>query len=281
MKRMLPLLLIIALFSSPAWAESLRIGILSFDHSPQTISHWRPLQNYLEKSLATHIEIMLLDETTLDAAIQNRSIDFAITDPGHYVRLEFHGLVSRALVTQVNLIDGKAVSSYGGAIITRRDRKQIRSLHDLKNKRIAAPYPDSLGRYQMQAFELLQAGVDLAGVHMIWTGMPDNLIIQAVEHGVADAGFVRAGTVEQLVSAGKIKPDSLQVIHAQKLGDYPFATSTSLYPEWPVVALPQVTASTVSRFTAALLSMPHLTTTTAAISLHGFNVAANYEPVRG
>ncbi|TLS67631.1 PAS domain S-box protein [Mariprofundus erugo] len=280
MKQILLLLVIIPLFSSPAWAESLRIGILSLAPTNQTTSRWHPLQHYLENKLATHIEIIPMDDAQLLGAIQKRSIDFAITSPGHYVQLEFHGLVSRALATQVKLIDGKAVASFGGVIITRSDRKEIRSLHDLKGRRIAATAPDSLGGYQMQAYELFRAGTDLSGLRMVWTDMPDNKVIQAVLHGVADAGFIRAGIIEQLISAGKLKADRLRIIHRQMLGDYPFATSTRLYPEWPVVALPQVPSSTVNNFTAALLSMPHGGALAGSMGLHGFNVAANYEPVR-
>ncbi len=93
----------------------------------------------------------------------------------------------------------------------------------------------------MQAFELYQAGVILPNnAKIIETTMPHDKAVQALLEGKADAAFIRSGVLESLEKQGVVTPDEIRVLNLQQLEQFPFQTSTRLYPEWPFSAMPHV-----------------------------------------
>ena len=81
--------------------------------------------------------------------------------------------------------------------------------------------------------------------------------MQALLDQQADAAFVRTGLLESLVREGRLQPGQLKVLNAQNYPGYPFALSTRLYPEWPVVAMSHLPEDLSVRIAGALLSLPH------------------------
>ncbi len=89
------------------------------------------------------------------------------------------------------------------------------------------------------------------------TGMPQDLTVEAVFGRQADAGFVRTGVFwRPWRMEGKLDLTRIKVIHRQDLGDFPYISSTRLYPEWPMVVMPQVDARLARQLAVALLSLP-------------------------
>ncbi len=257
----------------------LRVGVLSLRPAAHMISQWQPLASYLESILDLPVILRLFDHDALEAAVSQRAVDVVITSPGQFVLLQHTSGLSAALATLVTGQPGYESSAYGGVIVTLAERSDITSLQDLAGKRIAAVTPQSFGGYQAQAYEMVEAGVPLpTDDRLHFTALPHDKVIAEVLSGRADAGFVRTGIIDALAREGKIDPARFKIINRQNLPGFPEASSTRLYPEWPVAVMPQIDKQLASRIAAALLSMPH-ESLGAATEVHSFEIPANYDGI--
>jgi len=275
-------LFIITLLSLPqistAAEHIITLGVLAHRPKPETLSRFQPLVRYLAKELPDQkIRLEVFSYPELEVALAAKRLDFVLTNPGHYVQLRHLSGLSGALVTMIEQERGQAISSFGGVIFTCSDRTDINSLVHLKGKRIAIVGTGSLGGYQSQAFELIKARVNLPhDAGLVVTGMPHDSTVQAVLDGRADAGMVRTGVLEEMIQERKLDLSRLKILNLQKLPDFPYMSSTPLYPQWPFVALPHVPEELARRLTTALLGMPHIHNSNG---LQGFTIPADYTPV--
>ena len=261
--------------------KTVRVGILAFRPKPETQARWQPLIAYLNHSLPDvnfDLHVYHLSELE-DDAIQ-RKVDFIFTQPSHYVLLTYKNGLTSPLASLVNKEGKFGVSEFGGVIITRSDRDDITSLADLRGKKLAAAAKNSLGAYQMQAFELLKAGVKLPqDAQIIETGQPQDKAIEAVLKGHADAGFVRTGLIESMINQGKLDASQFKLVGAQWNPTFPFLTSTRLYPEWPFAAMPHVEADLARRVATALLVLPHDGELAQRMKIVGFTIPGDYRSI--
>ncbi len=269
------------LWVDDASAKHIKIGVLAFQSKTEALARWNPLAQYLQQEISQHsFEILPLNYIDLDKAIKQHKIDFILTSPGHYVRLEKQFLISSALMTLINKYNDKLMASFGGVIFSLANKEELPTLKDIENKIIAATSPDSLGGFQMQAYELHNIGISLSENKIQWTGMPHDNVVFSVLNSKSDIGFVRTGVLESMVNKGILSLAQIHILNKQNLLDYPFVLSTHLYSEWPFAAAKgsdhQITRLVVSK----LLSLPHGSKITDQISIQGFAIPANYEPVR-
>jgi ABC-type phosphate/phosphonate transport system substrate-binding protein len=218
MKRLVgALLLYLAASLSPAWAaESLRLGVLAFRPKAQALSQWQPLATHLQSALGRPVALSVYDLTELEAAVAAHTVDVVFTTPSHFIALKQHYGLSAPLATQITRAGGSDLSVFGGVAFTRADRDTINSLADLVDSRIAITGIDFTGGYQMQAFEMLESGLAPPGpAQLITTGMPQDLTVEAVLTGRADAGFVRTGILEAMAHEGKLDLARIKLIHPQ------------------------------------------------------------------
>lgn len=262
-----------------AQGETVSIGVLTFRPLAQAQQQWRPLVDYLNRQIPeARFVLTVYGHLELQDAIQRQVVDLLITQPADYVRhVHSFGLLS-ALATIIPLERGQPVRAMGGVILVPSHRDDINTLADLRNRRIAITFFDSLGAYQAQAYELAKAGVK--PLSFLETGNPQDRTVQAMLGGQADAAFVRTGLMETMVSEGRLKSGQVKVLNSQRYPGYPNALSTRLYPEWPVVAMPHLKEDIAVRIAGALLSIPHGSPLTRSLGLHGFTTPADYEPVR-
>ncbi|WP_083446956.1 EAL domain-containing protein [Azoarcus sp. CIB] len=261
--------------------DPVEFAVLSFSPLEETRARWQPLVEYLNGAVEGGrfvLRVHHLDD--LVAALANGHIDFVLVNPALYVQLTYQHHLSSPLVTLVNKEDGVPVSAFGGVIFTRADRSDIDSFADIGRVRVATAGRAAFGAYQMQVAELLRAGARPPREHLlIETGQPQNKAIDAVLEGSADVGFVRSGLIESLVRQGRLDPASLKLISVRRYPGFPFPVSTRLYPEWPVVAMPQVPHDLARRVTAALLALPHDGAIADALRISGFTIPGDYRPV--
>ena len=272
---------ILVLFGCAAHgADHLTLGVFAFRPKPIMIERYQPLADYLSEKLGgTRVELEVLEQAELEEAVATRRVDLVMTNPSHYLELRSHNSLSGALATLVSSEAGQAVSSLGGCIIVRAGRGDITTLRDLKGRRVAISGPRFLGGYQAQAFELMQVGVRVPDeLDLLVVGRHD-AVVEAVLDGRADAGFIRTGIIESLVTEGRLDASQLVVLNPQALAGYPFAVSTRLYPEWPFVALPHVDRPTVRRISAALLGLEASHPAARAAGIAGFSPPLDYLPV--
>ncbi len=275
------LLILACLLTEEAFADPVRIGVLAFRPAAQTEAEWEPLREALATSIPER-ELLLtaLNYGDLESAVADGALDFVLTNPGHDILLLHRYGLSSPLATRVNLSRGVETTAFGGVIITRAERSEIAELADLSGHRIACVNPDSLGGFQSQAYELMQAGERWPeAFDLIETGMPHDRVVEAVLTGEADAGFLRSGMLESLVAEGQVEPEALRVINPQDSPGLPFSVSTPLYPEWPFAALPEVDSELSRQVTAALLGLRDQPDVRAALGGTSFTVPSNYMPL--
>lgn len=271
--------LLLALLPAQAQETVVNVGLLSFRPKPLAEVQWRALTEHLNRSVpeATFV-LKVYNYPEQQEAVRQQAVDILVTQPAEYVRLVHENGLSAPLATLIPQEDGRPVRAMGGVILARSDRDDLAGLHDLRGKRIASPNLHSFGAYQVQAGELARARIKPQQI--LETGVPQDLAVQAVLGRQADAAFVRTGLIESMAREGRLDPRLVKVLNVQDYPGYPYALSTRLYPEWPVVAMPHLNERIAVRVAGALLSVPHGSELARRMGLYGFAIPADYEPVR-
>ncbi|HLO66970.1 MAG TPA: PhnD/SsuA/transferrin family substrate-binding protein [Holophaga sp.] len=274
------LLLTFVLAITPAWsAEPLRMGILAFRPREQALAQWKPFAVLLSRKLGRPVEVLPCTYPELNEAVRTHQVQAVLTNPGHYVLLDHRYGISAPLASLVVLEQGYSLTAFGGVILARADRKDA-TLASIKGSRIATVGTESLGGFQAQAFELLEAGLPLPTPRqLVVTGMPHDRIVEAVLSGDADFGFARTGLVEAMVREGKLDSSRIKVVHPMPRPGFPFATSTRLYPEWPVAVVAGTDPDLAKRLAIALLSVDPGDEAAKAANIGGFQIPADYSTV--
>ncbi|RAU20231.1 sensor histidine kinase [Paramagnetospirillum kuznetsovii] len=258
---------------SGAEAPSLRIGVLAFRGAEMAESEWEPTLAYLRGQLPQrHVVIVPLDLDGLTTAVKSGSLDFVITNPGHYVELE-----AAFGVTRIASLSGSASATtlpamVGSAVVVRAERTDLNRLSDLRGSRLAAVSPEAFGGFRVVWRELAEIGIapfsDTAGLQ--FTGFPMEAVAEAVAEGKADAGILRFCLLEQMEAEGRITPGLLRVLGG--IPSHGCLSSTRLYPDWPFARLAATPEALAKQVAIALLAMPEG-------DGYAWTVPADYQPV--
>lgn len=254
------LILLLSTFTLPAPAvgDEIAIGVLSFQGSDRAVRAWEPTATHLAAALPTHkFTLVPLDLDAISVAVMERRVDFVITNPGNYVELETAYGVTR-LATVETEHSGSPTGAVGSTVIALADRAAINGLRDLRGQRMAIVSPDAFGGFQVVWREMADLGLhplkDLRALRI--TGFPMDRVIELVRDGSADVGVLRACLLEEQIGEGRIKPGEFKVIGRHDRPDFPCATSSRLYPDWPFARLADTPHTLAKQVAAALLSMP-------------------------
>ncbi|HRK39597.1 MAG TPA: EAL domain-containing protein [Burkholderiaceae bacterium] len=260
--------------------KPLVLGVFAFRPKPIIEDRFAPLARYLTEHLDGRVvKVMPLSSDELADGIRRQTVDFVLTNPSHFVELRESQLLSGALATMVPRQNQQAIHGIGGVIIRRAERTDLRNLANLENTRIAIAGKNFLGTYMAPAAELLRAGIDLTSITWVETTQPVDQVITSVLDRKADAGFVRTGVLEDLISEGKLRAGELAIIHPQIHPGFGFLASTRLYPEWPFLAVRHVDDNISRVVSKALFALKPHDPAAQAASLYGFTIPADYAPV--
>lgn len=260
--------------------DGISIGILAVRPQAQVQAQWTPLAEYLQGRLGLPVAVRAMGHDDLELALARREVDFVLTNPAHYVRMAHRYHLTAPPSSLILQEQGRPLSAFGGVIFTTTSTPIV-TLADVEGRIVAAPFAQSFGGYQMQAYEMLKAGLTLPrGRFLLETGMPHDKVVEAVLQGRAEVGFVRTGVLEALAREGRIDLSEVRVLNRQDLPHFPFLSSTRLYPEWAFAALPQVDQDLARRMTVALLDLPHDGEIARRLGIWGFTIPLDYEPVR-
>ncbi len=233
-----------------------KIGVLAFRGKREAVAHWTPTATYLGKLIKTHkFEIIPLSLKEMEEAVKRAEIDFMITNSGHYITLSSRYGGSR-LVT----LNARAASSSenmtGSVIFTRADRSDIRKLEDLRDKVFLSVAPEAFC-FQTAWYTLKQRNVDPFKdfKKLLFVGFPQDYIATAVKAGTVDVGNVRTGVLESMAAEGKIKMSDFRILASRTTPDFPFATTSKIYPEWPFAKLKHTDRALAQKVAIALLQM--------------------------
>jgi len=232
-----------------------RIGLLAFLDAEAMSRQWAPLLDHLATALPGQQPVIVqLDHKTLREAVADQSVDFVITNPGSYVALEMEFGISR-IATLDTVQAPSPMRAVGSAVIVRADRQDLTKLADLAGKRVAAVGEDAFGGFQAAWREFAQLGIDpfTDFAQLDFVGLPMHKVTAAISEGRADAGIVRACTVEGLPAQAR---SSFRVLSPRPEPDFPCQTSTRLYPDWPIATLRTTPPALAKAVATALLAMP-------------------------
>ena len=241
-----------ALSSATSPGKPVRVGVLAFLGADAAVEEWTPVLRRLQATLPGFTpELHQLDHAGLREAAQRGELDFVITNPGHYVELEASLGASRILTLDVGG-ERPPQRALGSAVIVPQ-ASALQGLEGLRGRRLAIVGRGGFGGYQLVWGELdalgIEPEVDLAALHEV--GFPMGGVVDAIDAGLADAGVLRSCLLEQ-------HPDwaaRFRVLSPRDEAGFPCATSTPLYPDWPLAAL-RHTPPELSRTVAiALLGM--------------------------
>lgn len=252
-----------------------RIGVLAYKGAEAVQEDWSHVRNWLTDAIPDHRFILLdFDQAGLTRAVHDQSIDFVITNSGHYVALEHSDGASR-IATIASPWALSPAQSIGSAIVVRNEDARLQALTDLAGKHVLAVAPDAFGGFQIAARDVRQAGIDPEQdfAQLEFSGFPLQNMVHAVRAGRADAAIIRTCMLEQMISNGEIDAGALRVLAPVAVQGFRCQTSSRLYPDWPIAALRHTPAQLSKQVAIALLRMP------ATAQGYSWAVAADYQVV--
>ncbi len=253
----LPALVVtLALASSSALADDVRIGVLAFQGSERAAQDFEPTILHLSNGLPAHRFAMVpLDLAGIAHAVETRAIDFVVTNPGDYVDLEQRFGITR-LATLETRERAAPTDTIGSVVVVPRRPGRATRLGDLAGRRLAVVSEQAFGGWRVILREMDDVGFapkNLGG--LVETGFPMENVLAALREGRADAGVLRACVLEDAVAAGRAGADEFDVVAERKVAGFPCRLSSRLYPDWPFARLAGTSPDLAKAVTASLLSM--------------------------
>ncbi len=239
-----------------AMPDIVTIGVLSHRGDNKTITYWAKTADYLSQEIPDYeFKIIPLDFDEIEANIQSKNIHFILVNPGIYVVMEVRHRISR-IATLSRSIEDRHVNYFGGVIFTLKNRSDIQTLKDLKDKSFMAVDETSLGGFQMSLRELKAAGIDPENdlAEITFGGIHDN-VVMSVLNGKADVGTIRTGILENMDANGLIDIQDFKIINEQISEGFTDKHSTRLYPEWPFSKLKHTSNQLAEKVAIALTKM--------------------------
>ncbi len=277
--------------ATPVQKVSIRIGVLTKWNKETTKNEWDQTAKFLTNNIDGYVfEIIPMDYAEIEKAALSRQVDFVLANPSIYIVLSNKYGVTR-IATIKNIGDGSIAytSKYGGVIFYKSTRSDIKSYKDIKDKKIAAVDINSLGGWHAALAEMLKnsvnplkdaESVDFLGSH--------EAVVKAILDDTHDIGIVRTDTLEEMHEQGKVEISEFKILEKKLtdrdeefkfIKDFPFLISTSLYPEWPLAALPHVSDDLVESVAAYLFEMNPENPACKNADIYGWTVPQNYQSV--
>lgn len=253
--------------------KSVRIGILSIDSAVSVNERYQPLLDYLEQTIGRPFELVTLSQDSQFTEVKAGNLDFTTNNPLAAVQLR-RLYDTEFLVTNSRPKTGTLFS----ALIIVKQNSDIKTLEDLRGKKVACVnFETAAAGCVFQIYHLQQQGInpfqDFA--KFIENKSQDNIVL-AVLNGTIDAGFIRTGQLEKMVEKGSIdRTNELRIIDRAE-DNFPYAHTTSLYPEWPIAALKNTDPELVRDVKQALLNIPPKHPALSAAKIESFAPVENY-----
>ncbi len=241
MKAIISLLIIcfcLALLPLPALGD-LKISKLPRFSVEDTARSITPLAQYLAEQTGLEITPLIIATfAQYQEQIQSGIIDIAFTNPLIYVLVsDTHEVIARPDI-------GEGGTRFRGIIITRSD-SPLRTLNDLKGKRVAFVGKGGAGGFLSQKLTLMEAGIDV-DQDLELVEVADNKhenVIFAVHIGNVDAGFIRESSFNKIDNF--IPSSSLRVL-----------AHTTWFPTWALSVNRSLPEDVKRKITEAVLALP-------------------------
>jgi two-component system, sensor histidine kinase and response regulator len=265
------------LSANPPKPKELHFGVFAYQGIDKTTERYQHIADYLDEALVDYrVVLHVLPMEEIYQRIADQTLDFVTTNPSHFLVVRRQFPLSGVIATLMPLApDGQPTQFLSGVIVTRAERTDITTLQDLAGKRIATPSLQHMGGFRAQVYEMAMAGVPLREEQLLLTAVHQDAI-RALMREEVDVAFVRNGILETMAASGELQLTHLRLINLIEYPHFPMLSSTRLYPEWPVFALPHVDREALRLFASALFSLEPYHPAAAAARIHGFTIPADY-----
>lgn len=220
------------------------------------------LDHLREEISQEYFELRYLSREELIGRKDNPAF-FFITDAATFASLIDYGAWAVGAMKNPLAIDSSHTS--GAAFVARKERSDITSLMDIKDKTIigmsqAASLSTLIGLKELQRL----FGSSFSPNDVKYTGGPVEKVIHQIIAGKGDVGIVDACLLERMEKDGNIPQGALKVISAKDSKDLKCKHSTELYPGWVLAAskpsnlLTAKERDLILQVTSALQTVPKL-----------------------
>lgn len=239
---------------------TLRVGVLTTEGATRALEAWTPTIDRLNAEARTQglgYDFTVAPQTHAEIlrALQDGGLDFLLTDPASFVTAEVEA-GARPILASAQMADGRTVQRTGAVIFARSDSR-LRSITELDGRRVMAVAPNDFAGWWLAKQEFRKRRLDPESTldELVFSGGNQRDVVYAVQTGLVDAGVVSTGVLESLAQEGAITLQDFVPISAMSHDGFPFWSSTPLYPEWVLSALPQAPESALSLVLNTLLSV--------------------------
>ena len=256
--------------------ETVKFGVLSIDSAVSVNERYAPLMDYLTETTGHSFELVPVTQVSQFEAVEAKALDFTTNNPLAAVQLQ-------------RLYDTQFLATYSrpktglefSALIIVRDDSDIQSLNDLKDKHVACVnFQTAAAGCIFQIQHLLENGIDpFNDFGQFEENKSQDNIVFAVLNGSLDAGFIRTGQLEIMISRGMLdSAEEIRVLDPRDDG-FLYEHTTALYPEWPIAALEETNPELVEAVKTALMAIPPEHPALQAAKIEEFVPTADYNSI--
>ena len=256
--------------------DAYKLGIVAVKGAETVRKEWQPTADYLSVRTGKKFVLAPLKFSSVIPAVRSGRMDFVLCNPAIFCQIrEKHG--TRALTSMTDICEGKPLNGFGSVIFTLGDSK-IRTLSDLKGKKIAAVQKEALMGYKLQIYVLRKKGMTPGKDFDLFFAGKLPLVVKAVRSGAADVGFIRTGHLEWLEKKGTISVSDFKVIEPES-DDFPYRHNGPILPYWIFGAAKSTDAALAKEVAAALKEMKSDSAAAEAANIYGWEDPADLSRV--
>lgn len=219
---------------------------------------WEKTRAQLENSLgASNLEFLVLESPHLIEAVNNGSVDMAITDAGNFIRFEMTGqLIGLSSLWPLSTPDPSYAD--GVLFVKRASSTEINTLIDIRNRLIGASYPTSFGGWliALREFQWRGLNTDVITGNTRFYGTDAANIMRALHQEKVDLAVLPTCAFESLVKKGVINEADYAFLNVKEVDYSTCRHSGDLYPSY-IISSFEGTDPVFSR--AVVSALQHMT----------------------
>ncbi len=218
--------------------KSVKVAILPLYSAITLFDRFDPLMRYLSRKTGYEFKLVIpRDFEDFFETVEQGKVSFSYSNPYIYIQLADKGYLSAF----ANTIIGETGDIFRGIIITHRD-SPIRTIRDLRKKRVMVVSYKSAGGFLVQKLLLNENGIDVFKDLQLTEGKRQEEVILNVYRKKVDAGFVRESALDVLKE--EIDLHEIRII-----------AKTAYIANWPFAALPRTERGLVEEVRKNLIEL--------------------------
>lgn len=213
--------------------NTIRVAVLPLYSTIMLFDRYDPLMRYLSRKTGREFKMVVpKDFEDFAELVKSGTVDFSYQNPYLFSLISKDALI-RPLVTTVGddsslEADPESGARYSGVIIV-RDDSPVRSVEELKMKKVLITSFKSAGGYLSQKIHLRRMGIETERDMKLIDAKRQENVILGVYRGEADAGFVRESAL--IVWKHALDMKRIRVLaHTTPLPNWPFAQCRKVDP---------------------------------------------------